>query len=201
MSEKSFIKFQIRYLKSYLKHVAFVGRENKIIFNVQSRLNREYNALYKSVDMKTAKEERERVSKLMSAIEREIQSLQKGFDIDYRFQWRASLYEKFPLYIRYKNHRGEDRIHHMTKDEQVTAAHILYNRLRNKKSHLKDEGKEHEYTHSLTYWTERLAYLFQEECARRLSPRDFISPRNGDGECGDGIAGSDSHREGERSHE
>ncbi len=185
MSEKSFIKFQIRYLKSYLKHVAFVGRENKIIFNVQSRLNREYNALYKSVDMKTAKEERERVSKLMSAIEREIQSLQKGFDIDYRFQWRASLYEKFPLYIRYKNHKGEDRIHHMTEDEQVTAAHILYNRLRHKKSHLKDEGKEHEYIHPLTYWTERLAFLYEEECSRCLSPRESVIEAGDGAGCGD----------------
>jgi hypothetical protein len=187
MSEESSIKFQIRYLKSYLKHVAFVGRENKTIFNIKSRLIRQYNKTYEDVKKLPANDiRRVQASVMMSAVETELQSLYKSFDMDSRFERKGSLYDKFPLWVRYKNNRGDDRIHHMTEDEQVTAAHILYNRLRNKKSHLKDEGKEHEYTHSLTYWTERLAYLVQEECARRLSPRESVI------EAGDGTGGGDS---------
>ncbi len=201
MSEKSFIKFQIRYLKSYLKYVAFVGKENKTIFNIKSRLIRQYNKTYEDVKKLPANDiRRVQASVMMSAVETELQSLYKSFDMDSRFVWKGSLYEKFPLYVRYKNNRGEGRIHHMTEDEQVTAAHILYNRLRNKKSHLKDEGKEHEYTHPLAYWTERLAFLFEEECSRNISPRDFLTTGNRGGEIGDGEVRSDAHCEWAGSH-
>jgi hypothetical protein len=191
LKEKSmsnpFIKFQIRYLKAYLKYVSFVGRENKTIFNIKSRLIREYNRLYEDVKkLPSTDAQRVRAFVMMSAVEAELHSLYKSFDIDSRFVRKGSLYDKFPLWVRYKNARGDERIHHMTETEQVTAAHIVYNRLRNKKSHLKDEGKEHEYTHSLTYWTERLAYLFQEECARRLSPRESVI------EAGNGTGRGDS---------
>jgi hypothetical protein len=175
MSEKSFIKFQIRYLKSYLKYVSTVGKENKIIFNVKSRLIRQHNVLYKDVKNIPPNDiHRNNALVMMSAIETQLRTLYKSFDIDSRFVRKGSLYDKFPLYIRYKNNKGESRIHIMTENEQVTAAHILYNKLRNNKNHLKYGRKENEYIHQLNYWTDRLAFLFEEECARQIGKREFL---------------------------
>lgn len=190
-----FIKFQIHYLKAYLKHTAFVGRENKIIFNAKSRLNREYNKIYNSLDMKSSKEERLRASNLMTMVEKEIQSLYKSLDIDSRFEWRNSLYEKFPHFIRYKKD-GVEKIFQMTSDMQVTAAHILYNRLREKKPHLKDKEKENEYIHPLTYWTERLAFLYEEECSRQVRRKVTICEVEG----GNGGSSAEAGERGGVSH-
>lgn len=198
MSEKSFIKFQIRYLKSFLKHTAFVARENKTVRNIQARLSTEWWAVMRN--MQACRGDRDVASRKLNQIEAEMKALYKPFDIDSRFEWKGSHYEKFPHYVRYEKD-GKPRVHHFNRKEMVTAAHILYNKLRHKKTHLKDGDKEHEYTHTLTYWTERLAFVHQEECARCLRPRDFISPRDGVGECGVGIVGTDTHSEGAGSHE
>lgn len=196
-----FIKFQIRYLKSYLKHMAFIGRENKTIFNVKSRLCREWNAIYASTVHAAPfnKEQRDKALLMMSCIETQINSLYKPFDLDGRFVWKGSLYEKFPHYVHYVKD-GNPRTKHFSNDEMITAAHILYNKLRGKKHHLKDGEKEHEYIHTLTYWTERLAFLYEEECARQLIPRDFLATGNCSGESGDGEVRSDAHCEGAGSH-
>ena len=45
----------------------------------------------------------------------------------------------------------------------LTAAYILYNRLRNKGSHIKNEEKENEYNYYITKWTERLDSIEKEE--------------------------------------
>lgn len=195
MSEKSFIKFQIRYLKSFLKHTSFVSRENKTVRNIQARLSTEWWAVMRNAQ--SCRGDRDVASRKLYEIEVEMKSLYKPFDIDTRFDTRkSSLYEKFPHYVRYEKD-GKPRVHCFTGREMVTAAHILYNKLRHKKHHLKDGNEEHEYIHTLTYWTERLAYLYEEECARNLSPRESIVEVSDGAVCGHtaeaGECGGSSH--------
>lgn len=180
-----FIKFQIRYFKSYLKHISCVGKENKTIFNVKSRLYREFNALYESTKAAVInKEQRDKALLMMNCIETQLQTLYKPFDLDSRFVWKGSLYEKFPHYVHYVKD-GVPRTKHFSEDEMVTSAHILYNKIRGKKHHLKDGEKENEYIHTLTYWTDRLAFLYEEECAHQIIPRESIVEISGGNGCGD----------------
>jgi len=207
MSEKSQTKFQIRYLKSYLKHMAYVARENKIIFNVTTRLTTEYNSIYRLTknlpllkdSSEAEKAERVNALKMMQAIDTQIKSLYKPFDIDERFCWRGKLFKTFGMHVYYEVD-GKKRVHTISEDSKITGAHILYNRLRGRPSHLKDDKKENEYIHELTYWTQRLAFLYEEECARNLIPKDFIRKRDAVGECGDGVVRTNAHREGAESH-
>jgi hypothetical protein len=168
-------------------------RENKTIRNIQTRLSTEHNKIYK--DAKCCQGDRDVALRKLQEIDAEMRALYKPFDIDERFEWREPLYEKFPDWVRYKTPMGHERVHEISRKEKVTAAHILYNKLRHKKSHLKKET-EHEYIHSLTYWTERLAYLYEEECARILSPRESIVEIScGDRRCAAaaGECGGSSH--------
>lgn len=190
---KSFIKFQIRYFKAFLKHTSFVARENKTIRNVQTRLSTEWNKVYK--DTKFCQGDREVALRRLNNIDIEMKDLYKPFDIDCRFEWKGSLYEKFPHYVRFNNKDGNLRVHHFTGDEMVTAAHILYNKLRHNKTHLKNGDKEHEYIHSLAYWTERLAFLYEERCASQINPKEsIIEGRNEAGSSGESVAcGGSNH--------
>jgi hypothetical protein len=197
MTNEEEIRFKIRYLKSYLKHSSCVLRENKTIANVQARLSTEWYKVIRNLN--ACHGDRQVAQKKLNDIEAEMKSFYKSSDIDIRFDWNGSLLKQFPHYIYWKD-GDKHRSHTISSDSKVTGAHILYNRLRGRPSHIRDTEKEHEYNHELTYWSERLAFLQEEECSRKLSPKDFISPRDGVGECGDGVVGTNAHGEGEGSH-